>query len=197
MTSECCICLDAKCDLEFRPCKHQSVCADCYLKDKINACPICRTEIQHLFSGETVETIINTMCKEDSNLLYECLTTYINNISVIDLGKTGPIWETIYELFQNVGACNENANKYCLLTVLQTETILQYCLDKGLFEVRENYVLRNIFVAMCKHPWNVDMRLGSHGVCYHGNLGDKPSIIEGINLIKRNVKFLLEKKAQS
>jgi hypothetical protein len=35
----------------------------------------------------------------------------------------------------------------------------------------------NLMVALCMTPWNVDVSIGGHGVCYFGNLGETPTSI--------------------
>jgi hypothetical protein len=51
---------------------------------------------------------------------------------------------------------------------------------------KEHYWALNMLVSFCEKPWDVDLKLGSHGLCYFGNFGDKPGVVNGINIIRRN-----------
>jgi hypothetical protein len=49
----------------------------------------------------------------------------------------------------------------------------------------------NQLVAMCSDPWDVDTNLGACGVCYFGNLGEKPpSVLERMKLLLSNRREL-------
>lgn len=77
------------------------------------------------------------------------------------------------------------------LSIDQVETILQMGEKISLFD-GDGYVFRNMFVQMCIFPWKVDVKLGTHGVCYFGNLGEDPtSLFNMLHLLKKNSMYLL------
>ena len=58
------------------------------------------------------------------------------------------------------------------LTVASCVNLLKK-LSRG--QSSESYKCLNLLVALCAEPWDVPLAIGSHGVCYHGNMGEKPA----------------------
>ena len=48
-----------------------------------------------------------------------------------------------------------------------------------------SYKCINLIVALCAEPWDVPIRYGSHGVCYHGNMGERPTQPDGRDRVRR------------
>ena len=65
---------------------------------------------------------------------------------------------------------------------------LKHIHDKGKFSEKNGYIVKNIIVRLCNQPWDVDSRLGGCGVCYFGNLGDKPTLHDGLLILRNNRK---------
>lgn len=189
---DCCICLDKKAIITLRPCKHECLCVKCLLTSKELRCPICRTEVKWY---ESTNTLLND-CLEcmfrDDDLVYKALESYLGSLSSDAIENTNEIMKTIYDVFDALS--NLNKESYPLLTVDHTNSLLKLCVEKHMFTIIMNYIFRNILVSMCKHPWDVDSSLGIHGICYHGNMGDKPSLKDGIKLIQHNFKLIKDRK---
>ena len=69
----------------------------------------------------------------------------------------------------------------CLLSVGQCVRLLgmlKHC-DSS------SYKCTNLLVALCAEPWDVPVAFGSHGVCYHGNLGERPALRTTRDRIRR------------
>lgn len=49
-----------------------------------------------------------------------------------------------------------------------------------------HYSIYNTLSRLCVTPWILPVSKFSHGVCYHGNLGQKPLKLDTIKLLKRN-----------
>ena len=76
-----------------------------------------------------------------------------------------------------------------LLSSEEIDKLLLIVKNRNIFEWdQKGYRLYNLFVALCSHPWNVDKSLAKHGLCYHGNFGELPSLFQGLQLIIRNVE---------
>ena len=43
-------------------------------------------------------------------------------------------------------------------------------------------------VRVSNQPWAVDPALGGSGVCYFGNLGEKPTLNDGLFILRKNRK---------
>lgn len=192
---DCCICLDKKAIVTLRPCKHECLCVRCLLTTKAGNsniyCPICRAEVKWYDSTASINDCLECMFRDDE-LIFKALESYFGNLSSGAIDNTDEIKKTVYDVFEAI--CNLNKESYPLLTVEHTNSLLKLCVEKHIHTLHKNYILKNILVSMCKQPWDVDGALGTHGVCYHGNMGDKPSLKEGIALIQSNYKIIKERR---
>lgn len=76
-----------------------------------------------------------------------------------------------------------------LLTVDACESLLAQAAAFQFYDLLGGDRLRHALVAMCRLPWRVDVALGSDGVCYYGNMGERPSILGACALIMRNMLY--------
>ena len=61
-----------------------------------------------------------------------------------------------------------------LFDVEQTHTLLRR--SEAVYDPDNRYRLVNMLVGLCLTPWDVDVRLGTHGVCYNGFFGECPRL---------------------
>jgi hypothetical protein len=67
------------------------------------------------------------------------------------------------------------------LTVSQANKILGMAEKLG---IREKRGMPNLIVQLCHLPWDVDLKLGTYGLCYYGNFGDAPSLQRAIDMLR-------------
>ena len=148
-------------------------------------CPICRAET--IYSSLKYTNCINE-CKyhEKSNILFCSIMKYLSTLK--NDNNTHLIIKSILELYNE--AISETKFPI-LLSVVQVEHLLTISKNRNIYEWdHRGYKMYNLLVCLCSHPWKVNVKLGKHGVCYHGNGGDKPNLFDGINYILYNQKFL-------
>lgn len=175
---ECSICLDREVDMEFQ-CKH-AYCLHCAVK--VDTCPLCRTRVSRIYLLD--ESKLNSVtCIEfpENPFLLKALTKVLkqnsNNVSKL-------ITQISYEVKG-------------FLSITQTESLLDIAKTRGILD---SEIEKNL-VKLCNVPWNVDVNLGSVGVCYHGNMGYTPDnyqharqiILENVSCIEYDMKALQEK----
>jgi hypothetical protein len=68
------------------------------------------------------------------------------------------------------------------ISVDEAESILQYLQDNG----KIHYTVRNMIVRLCNQPWLIDLKLGSHGLCYFGNFGELPTLTHALQILQYN-----------
>lgn len=193
----CCICLEMKpvdMFITYGVCKHSNTCVDCYIAmhyPNINSyrdseCSMCRTKSENwklryiapIEKCKYYEPFSDDMFKKIIKML----------MSVKKPSSTKLIISGLLELFTSF----ETQSKfYFLLSKDQTEILLGIVKDRNMNEWDEcGYRFFNVLVSMCYEPWLVDRKLGSHGICYHGNFGEHPTLIQGLILIQHNIKSI-------
>ena len=78
-----------------------------------------------------------------------------------------------------------------LFTLDQSEELL--CTPRK--DIDDYHKFQNLAVAICEEPWNVDVALGGSGVCYYGNLGERPSEEKQKHILRSNRKYLMTYRA--
>lgn len=195
--------------LTFRSCKHTCICQDCYFKTRMEKfyqpdstdsvennrrnmirCLICREETIYVVGASTAKMVSRMVDTEKQEPVYLTLQRYLRSLrlgNIVVDGIVNTIHETYMEYFQANGSG-------VFLSVNQCESLLKIASEKNIFEIDGNsryvipkaHMIRNMLVALCIHPWNVDQRLGVEGVCYHGNFGDDPGLAAAFALLQRN-----------
>ena len=72
------------------------------------------------------------------------------------------------------------------LTVDAAETLLSLAKANGVSSVD----VEKLLVRLCSQPWGIDARLTMPGLCYHGNFGELPGLMEAAHLLKYNRVFV-------
>lgn len=185
----CVICLDQLINVKLLSCKHSCLCSVCYIElfhqnNGIILCPLCRTTNKSAYVAN-LEEITNIFINERGNDFFDFLKSYFRLISVPD--KIDGVLDTIHDNYitlDSKGPC---------LSIEQVEILLKLVIDKGFFISKNSNRLRNLLVALCREPWNIDVNLGTHGVCYYGNLGEIPSVNKAIILLHGNHRSLINR----
>ena len=121
--------------------------------------------------------------KDKQNSFFEFLRNYLRIQSpgriVIDKLKT-TICETYQDLYQE--------NKVPIyISVSMSEQLLKIAQEKQIFEIKPSgHQIKNLLVALCENPWDVDVAVGGYGVCYHGNMGEPPTFPQAMQVLIRN-----------
>jgi len=200
--------------LTFRSCKHSCICQECYFKDRMRhfysftyqnsnkklpsiLCANCKEETFYMVGGITKKIVEQIVDSKEQQNFYTNLHRYFRSLRIGYIDYNG-IHHTILGLYREFVGKNSRA---IFLTVNQCESLLKIAQEKNIFEkdsrtgryiLDKSYMLRNVLVALCIHPWNVDKQLGFHGICYHGNLGEEPDLADAFNLLHRNFCHFLE-----
>lgn len=185
---KCIICLDADAMIKVSPCRHQNFCLECILQIKIrqDKCPCCRGEIRNLICCCGQDNCRHKVSKKCGRYIFsksplifsQFLTDYLTMQNLETCDMNGVI-KTISDTYQE---CQRSTLWPHGLSVDQIETYL------SLVQTQLNgaYKLRKLLVALCQTPWLISGKLGGCGVCYHGNLGETPQIMECYDLLMKN-----------
>ena len=170
----CCICMERLTNTKISPCKH-ILCLECFIKlfQTTKICPICRGQIRYVLTNEkckypaTVENVIQKMTFHNKNL-----TKAIRQII-----KSNNDGQKIANLIISIARIIPGH-----ITLDESEQFLQELINSGKIFYRH----RNILVRLCSEPWNVDLNLGTYGLCYFGNGGKKPTLDYAIKILDHN-----------
>lgn len=208
---ECCVCLEMRLCLHFTPCRHECVCAACYVEMRVPAfadleklapfvCPMCRTPVTSVAEwtvalGDACEQehvvmpadlIIKTDVEEQLKF-FTFMKTYLREKRKIPHMLLRQIICQFYAYqFRTL-------RRPLCITVEQCELLLQLA-PKNVARYNQcGHIMRRMLVALCTQPWLVKRELGEQGICYHGNFGDQPTIMEAIQLLYWNHIALMKK----
>lgn len=181
-------------DVVISKCSHQPVmCSPCYFvhhyKDKMQKCVECGNELTRTSStsfkcdDEHLALYVDYFVPPNvaSKHLFGTLRTILRTI------PSTCIYKVLSLLKENYAVFNQDVIPTVLLSKEQTETLITLF---ELFGVDQKHTVDfyNVFVSMCKTPWSVSN--GRHGVCYHGNFGDKPSFDKLHSILYSNHRYL-------
>lgn len=102
-----------------------------------------------------------------ANTIFRTIST------ILDMLCNTPALDTI-QLVGQIKEIYRTTPLLSLISVDQCENLLKK-IDEIHLNKATRYGLRNLFVALCRQPWLVDLNLGSHGVCYYGQSGAEPT----------------------
>lgn len=189
MDSSCVACLDQNSTVKLVPCNHVPYCSNCYakfrlinLQDDSWECPLCRTSVKHVFGPFAKDIFGKCPAFQPSHEAFVEIAKRIRTLRGpwdSNPGAYGCFLHDIQEIMQGIpfGSFASLSEVEAMLTNAQNN---QICTK----------IVPSLLVSMCNEPWNVAAALGSYGVCYHGNLGDAPSLEPGFRVLKRNAKEL-------
>lgn len=172
---QCCVCLDHIANTIISPCKHK-LCLECAIPiyESVKQCPLCRGELRYILSnlecGKPATASDYASIFGKSPDLFKYIMKGVNKITVA---------KNLAEFIKDIGS---NIEGYISLD--EAEILLKTINDKGIM----NYVIKNAIVKLCNQPWAVDPALGGSGVCYFGNLGEKPTLNDGLFILRKNRK---------
>lgn len=191
----CVVCLDNDVEIELvepKKCSHKCLCIGCYLKlskmmtTETITCPLCRTETRFAYgSAKKLCSVLYSDRLNDD--FFKFLKNYVKILT--PFSNMEKISETIRGGYKDMFLKNE---KYPLLTVDQVEIILKMAFDVKLDVNNSFHKFQHLLVCLCIHPWTVSIPLASSGVCYHGNMGDMPTLKRGKDLIMENQKSIFD-----
>lgn len=191
----CIICLESKDNyIKFLNCQHKCICVTCFVNgmlsnNLIKKCPICCETIDSSYYYQSDVTVDKCHYSVQNDRIYRYLKLLIKNPHI---SGSQNIINGVIQLYNSIEKRDDNL--LTLLTVNETEELLQIAKDRSLMSCDDGgYKLYNVIVSLCDHPWDVDVALGSHGVCYHGNMGKVPNVYFGIELLLYNQQFLTGK----
>jgi hypothetical protein len=200
MEDSCCVCLDAVPNVRFFPCRHVVSCAGCFLKEKLatgkpaktaSKCPVCRSTVTYYSTTDAHPAIQNILRTHALDLDEDCCAA-LKAVCVAMIRPNTTVRRAVRAIVEAQHTFSEGFVKpRALLTVAQTEQLLMQA--RSSFGASEDsYMMINLLVAICQEPWDVDRDVGSHGVCYHGNMGEKPSLITGVDVLFYNHRLILK-----
>lgn len=177
----CNMCMEYESEITYESCGHKLLCFGCYSVNinKIDKCVKCDTKIGRV-TGDLDACIMLFREEMLNDNIYEFISSYLDMVTVTSCAKT-----VMKEITDQYNEICKMEGQHIRITVDQTELLLKKCISKGFFD-EPHGKLRNLLVALCIEPWKVDVKLGSYGVCYHGNFGDTPSIRGCIELYYYN-----------
>ena len=193
---ECSICLETAQLYTLRPCLHQCLCLTCLsqlaLKFLTNGhkihCPLCRAQVKWIYDVSISD--LHTLCKESGTALYATIKTAITH------RKLQTVTDIVYSMFADL--LKENPSCLPFMTWKQTEELINLAHIKHSEICGNEYATdawKFAYVSACITPWNV--KNGGSGLCYQGNLGDKPEgLIIQLYLLRSNMAFLLNRQTR-
>lgn len=164
-------------------CLHKCVCSECLHSKQIFCCVECSYPIYNYTSNkynivETIDTFVAPVDPNKVKRFISIVLLLLRGCCAFD-GKTTQMFvESLQSAVQDIG-------DGCMLDKEQCEFLLQSCLNK--IQTYSIYMVQNFLVAMCKYPWDIDVRFGGPGVCYNGNLGITPCIVRAASIVRRNM----------
>lgn len=196
----CVVCLDHRAQIRFGGhkdyCNHACLCLACYwtivqtTPSKMRFCFICnieRTHVSFVDGSKIGAPILATLITQ--NHMSQTFMTFLFKYLVMiksppfTIHKLGMLYKTLRKEYM---AWNRP-----YITVAQCEALLELCISKRVFDLHASYKLRNALVTLCATPWRVDVKLGSHGVCHHGNMGYVPETpMAVIRLLGQNHDYI-------
>ena len=188
------ICLENKGrDVITYKCGH-TTCINCYILKyypifdvySYSECPVCKT-ISRNFDLRYTTRLEKCKYYETSDEVFKSIFKYLKTVK--NNQNTKGIVDSILILYNSF---RESSTKFpILLSKDQTEILLTIVKERNMNEWDDGgYRFYNLLVSMCYEPWKIDGKLGSHGICYHGNFGEYPGLFVGLNLIQRNLVTL-------
>lgn len=139
--------------------------------------------------------------QQASSLKWQC--TFETPATISDLAKAVPHNPKIVTTIRSIMRKNLSAEETASLiqqvgagmsgfiSIDEAESILQDLINSG----KIHYSVHSMMVRLCNQPWDVDKTLGSSGLCYFGNFGEKPNSVSaaiGILRINRADEYLHE-----
>lgn len=192
--TKCMLCLGNEASVipGFCKCKENIplLCIKCFINiwnSKQRKCPKCssNTNVFNFDSqmnvGDIYTNIFVSINAKNSSDLYKCLKTYLTGVKQSN-GDEQDIVTNIVDMYKKF----YKEEKVCIrLTVDQIEDLLE------MYDLLGNYYkIHQLLVCLCEYPWKVDVKLGRSGVCYFGNLGDRPRLSTLASMIVTNEKVL-------
>lgn len=191
----CLSCGQNKGEYKLTCCKSQHYCLECCIQSVINSCVSCGDICESFFPISrkknfhwvqlASEKIWRELSDCENHNLYECLKTYI---SMVKYSNGKEIDYTIKKIWKSYFDC---CNLLPLLTIDQSHEILSLFNSKKEKVSENSCLIVNTIVAMTVTPWLVDVAIGSHGVCYHGNMGETPFPWKSLRILVQNKRHLL------
>lgn len=155
----------------IRPCGHKCAC----LRHAVatSQCILCKADMECVESLDPNDSLVTEFARAFpvSKLLYDMLVGVVSKTDYAG-GKTTAV---------RLHTIRLDSRSY--LSVDQTEELLRSASAHG----NTHFTVEKMLVRFCNEPWKVDRELGSAGVCYHGNMGIRPSSIRhGMAILKDN-----------
>ena len=200
----CVLCKGREALIGYSLCKHKVYCLTCfddhnvYDEHRPISCKNCDQQGWGRFlvrpgnPSITAKTAADRLTNDESaDLLAAALRAVIDtcaNLRLPDSQHIESAFVNQYQLFALTYML------YPLLKVDQCENLLTAAKRAGFYEMKSGYKLRNILVSFCRYPWLVSVDIGSHGVCYHGNMGELPDICKAVALTRANIDYAMGNK---
>lgn len=195
----CIVCNTNSAKLKTLTCGHTNLCVDCYLQNRRWAgrehrCERCGERIYSYASVDpsvTTDSISDTRCDDLQGIeLFTALKSIFSMLNVMNISI-----DSMIEAARAFIKSMMTREKIPLISVDACESLLVHCNNMGLYEKNNGSKLRNMIVSLCRYPWKVDVSIGTHGICYHGNGGyvGRSSIGEAAGTIERNIDFIIGK----
>jgi len=188
----------------FARCKHMAYCVDCFRARELFNKPLpvlcvrCHEPGWNSFfaapgnAATTAKAIADLYTNTSSaNILSAALGGVIDTCKTLRVQKGEPIKEAMLHQYKSAAM---GYDRYPLLAVDQCEALLSLAGHSGFYDLEGGYILRNVLVSFCRYPWLVSVDLGSHGVCYHGNMGEMPDLCGTFRLTRRNISYAMKEE---
>lgn len=202
----CLLCDERDAEIATSRCQHLNLCVRCFYESdrwrrSPNNCDRCGVQVWN-YDGRggaaTIERVVAMRCFAalGGDDVHAHLSQVLRLARAAHVGNADALIKSLCDaLLEHATDGDDDGRRYPLLTVDACERLLVECDHLGLNEIQNGDKLHNVLVSFCREPWNVDAKVGSHGVCYHGNMGSAPTVLEAVRCIERNLRYITGKDA--
>lgn len=194
--SACLTCKRKEAVVATARCQHLNYCLECFQKSdrwrhNPQTCERCGVQVwsyEGRGQAATVERAVDMFCLETdaARQVPQQLSTLIQMSNATNLHVPTFILSLV-----SIVAAGYRDGRFPLLSVDSCERLLTECNTRGLYQLPGGGgSIRNVLVSFCRYPWRVDVAVGSHGVCYHGNMGRVENVCEALRCVENNIKFI-------
>lgn len=206
--ADCRTCLMRKAEVIVGSCGHACYCLRCLVdsgqwsnEGRASTCPACGAVQRAYYRGvgalHTAARVADAVCTPTGGTaLFDTLN---NMFATLESLRINDIAILVNSCSQLAALEIENWSPRFLpfMSVAQCEQLLQRCQTNGITALAGGHRMQHVLVSLCRHPWAVDAALGQSGVCYHGNMGDVPSLCGVMRTLKNNAEHVSGRLAYS
>ena len=191
----CVICAENDACISVARCQHKNYCISCFFKQelwryKCTKCQRCSIDCwSHYSDCEEASIARISDIRWNENKSHDLAKNIDQYLSVVEQSGSQDVQLVITTLCSFFIDLSKN-NLFPFISIDECERLLLKFNKMQLRHVIEGYKMKNVLVSFCRYPWSVSVEIGSHGVCYHGNLGLVSNINEAARCLENNLDFI-------